>query len=89
MECPEHPLSAATLPWEVPTLGGKGTWSGVGGKITFGSEVSGTLAWIRTWGVDGGGTIYGCGDICHRGWDGRWRGIPVLGCHHTGMGCLI
>ena len=55
----ERPLSAATLPSEAPTLGGRGAWAGVGGPITVGSKVAGTLAWSRTWGGDGGGTVAG------------------------------
>ena len=52
-ERPERPLSVA------PKLGGKGTWAGVGRSITVVSEVAGALAWSRTWGGDGGGTISG------------------------------
>ena len=41
VESLECPLSATTLPSEVPTLSGRGAWAGVGGTITFGSEVLG------------------------------------------------
>ena len=55
----ECPLCAVTLSTEVPTLGGREVWYGVGGPITFGYKVYGILAWSRTWGGDGGGTIVG------------------------------
>ena len=59
MEHPERPLSATTLPSEVPTLGVRGSWDGLGVIITVGSEVAGNLYWIRNWGGDGGGTYDG------------------------------
>ena len=49
----------ATLPSEVPTLGGRGAWAGVGGPIAVVSEVDGTLACSRAWVDDGGGTVAG------------------------------
>ena len=49
----------ATLPSEVPTLGGRGDWAGVGAPITVDSEVAGTMAWGRTLVGDGGGTVAG------------------------------
>ena len=47
------------LPSEVPKIGGRGTWDGLGEPITVGSEVAGTLTWSRNWVGDGGGTVSG------------------------------
>ena len=59
MERPERPLSAAKLPLEVWTLGGRGAWAGVGGLISVGSEVSGTLSLSSNWCGDSGCTVSG------------------------------
>ena len=48
---PERPLSAAMIPSEVPTVGGRGTWSGVIGPIIIVSDLVGALDWSRNFGV--------------------------------------
>ena len=63
----QHPIGPDMLPSEVLIRGRRRDQPGVGGPITVGSEVSGTLAWSRTWGGDGGGTISGLSvdaDMC-------------------------
>ena len=59
MESLECPLSATTLTLEVPTLGGRGNWTRLGGPIAVVSEVSGMLDWSSSWGGDGGVNVSG------------------------------
>ena len=54
-----RPLSAAVLPIEVVTLGGRGAWAGVRGGITVGPEVPSTLGGRRGSESDGEDTVAG------------------------------
>ena len=54
-ERPARPLSVAALLKEVATLGGRGTWGGVRGGITAGTEVTSTLDGRRVSEGDGEG----------------------------------
>ena len=54
-----HPLSAAALPMEVATLGGRGTWASVRGGTTVGPEVPSTSDEGRGSEGDGEGTVAG------------------------------
>ena len=58
-ERPVRPLSAAALPMEVATLGGRGTWAGIRGGITVGPEVPSMLGEKRGLEGDGEGTEAG------------------------------
>ena len=54
-----RPISAASIPLKVVTLGGIGTWPGVRGEITSVPKVPSTLGGRRVLEGDGEGTVAG------------------------------